>query len=553
MRLTFVAALAALVALAPVSLAQEHAHGEGPRVLLLTDAPEGGRALVGGFTHFGFALVGPDGAPIPHTDHRVTLEQNGRLLFETEDAHEYDGLFSLDWTFTEPGPYEVRAQATDGDTVLAEDSFAGVAVPVNGTTSARVNVTAPSTFSTSTASLFSVVVEDVASGAMIQHSDALVEVRRLFDHALVLRAHLHAHLDPMSFAYHFQTPGEYEMRVVGYNAYPDEEVPDFAAVTTTLLFDVAPGLPAPPGGRAAVAPPPLPAPGDALERATAAPRAAAPASSHEANASAPALFVTRDPTPLGGQDVVGPFTQVRLSGLAYDGATGDYLPHVNFAATVRGSDGILFASDTLHEYDGHYEVLVSGLSPGEYDFALTATKDAWTGEGASSFRVVPPIVPLSAGPYFLELESVGAPRAGEPVELTFLAKGPTGMPLDHVEVDATVLAAWDAVPLTNFKVHTHDAGDMSARVTFPREGEWLVVADPTTLEPRASYTTTHAGPREPIVFVVNVLPAEMGDALAALADSEKAPAVRIPAPGLVAVALAGACVALAVRRPPPGA
>lgn len=529
MRALALAALLALTLAASPALAQSHAHaGGGPRLLLLHDSD--GRVLVDNLAFFGFALVDESGAPVEHSDHRFTLTQNGRVLLDTPDAHEYDGLFTASYRFLEEGAYEVRAQALDGDRVVAEASFAGEAVAPRGRTIANVTLDAPATLAAGVAAPLVVTVS--GGGGLLPHVDALVEVRRAADALLVLRAHLHQHEEPMTFEYAFPTPGDYLVVVTAFNAFPEEGRPEFAS--STLAVPLRVGVPQVPP-LAAPAPTPL--------------RAAADASAADAPYS---LHLTTDPSPLAGERVIGPLTAMRLAALVHDDAAGAAVAHVDFRATLAGPAGVVFASESLHEYDGVHEVLVSGLAPGEYDFALEAThaRTGWSDAGATRFRVAPPVVPFTAGVFEVRLAPGTSVVAGEPADLVLTALDALGGPYSHTELDVTAFPPGSGTPQANLKLHTHGSGEYRLTATFPFEGVWRLLVDPTPLEPRPSLAVGPAGPGQPILLDVLVQPPGgfldgVAPEASASADDDASP---IPAPGALAGLAALALVAAASRR-----
>ena len=502
--------LAALLA-APTTLAQAHEHGIGENGLafVLRDGPEGGRAVVGGLTHFGFALLDAEGKPVVHQDASFRVEQEGVVLFESEDTHEYDGLFGFDLTFHRPGPYVVTAASGD----MEQGVFAGEAVlPVNETV-ARLDAQARRVSDGLVEATVSVVDAD---GALVPHTDVIAEVRRDADLRLVSRVHLHVHDEPIVLT-HALGPEPTTMHLVGYRAFPSGRSPDVRAVVASLPLGAgvapAPALPAPA----------LPA--DPLE-----PRGAT------ATAGGFTLHAMVDPQPL-----VGAGNPFRLAALVTN-ASGLPQQHVDFAFELRGPAGVVFASRTLHEYDGVFELAHVADLPGVYDGALTAE----TGEGPLSvpFRVhvAPPVAPLDAGVKTVRVDGLDALVAGEPAEVTFTIAGPEG-PLRHSEVDVTVLREGEA-PLYQFKLHTHGSGSTSALLTFPSEGDWIVVVDPAPLLPQAVVVVGPEGPGAPIRFAAQVAPgvAAVEDVLPLDAD-----AAQVPGAGALA-GLAVAAAALARRR-----
>lgn len=523
------ALLVALLLTLPLAAAQEeHAHGGGNgAAMVLRDGPPDGRAVVGGYTHFGFALLDKDAAPLPHQNAQLVVTQGDDVLFSSTDTHEYDGLFSLDLRFTRPGPYQVTAMSGDmemgvfqGEAVLpVNESVAGVQLTQRG-------------------NAFELSIVD-ANGALLEHTDAVVELRTVAGDALHSRTRLHIHDAPIAFSQAL-TPGEFVAQVVAYKAFATGRGADVRAVFAELPVTA----PAAPEGLGA---PPLPTPAPPMPLE---PRGAA------ASADGLTLRTMYDPN-----NQVGIGQLARVVGVVTQDANHTTLQHVDFDVALSGPAGPVFSTQSAHEYDGVFEYVLRPAVPGVYKGTITATYGETVLETPVELLAVPPAVPLlgGTGAITLGLDGVEGIVAGTPANLTFSAMGASG-PAMHSEVDVTIYhsaaasdasragasealakAAGDAEPpLYQFKLHTHDSGLTNAVVTFPHDGPWKVRVDPLPTLPEASVYTSAVFDVDVAKGIEETLPSVEGS---------KLPAAPVPAWGtaLALVALAGVA-ALARRR-----
>lgn len=505
-----------LLVLVPLAASQTHEHeGADGVALVLYDGPASGRAVVGGLTHLGFALL-KDGVPQVHRNAQIEVRQGGEVLFATPDAHEYDGLFSLDLVFARPGPYEVFA-TSEG---MATGRFAGeVVLPVNASVATIHLDRVEGPASPGDGVLYELAIVDEA-GALLDHTDAIVTVRKAGSLRLVDREHLHIHDEPIRFVEVFPEPGDYVLEVTAYKAFATGRSPDVAAVFATFEATAAAGVEAGFGGL--VDPASMPAPPlDALT---------SPAGP-TASADGLTLHGMVDP-----QATVGLGNPVRIAAILLDQA-GHPVPHVDFEASVVGPTGAYRSSASLHEYDGVYEVVVVPRVVGHHAARLVAIYNDTRIALDVPFEVAPPVLPLSPGPHVVTVQGLDAVVAGAPTEVTFDVRGPGG-PLAHSEVDVQVRRPGEA-PVYSFKLHTHDSGTTTATLVLPSEGEWEVFVDPTPLEAQPVLV-------DPARVAFTVAASLGGDALAPLGE-EAAPAA-IPAPGLALLIAVAAALALVRRK-----
>lgn len=479
--------------------------------MVLFDGPPGGRALVGAYTHFGFALLDKDGNPVVHQNAEFNVLQGGDVLLSTTDTHEYDGLFSLDMRFTRPGPYQVIAKSGD----MALGVFEGEAIAPAAPTAATIGFEATPAGPASRVLDVTIAILD-GSGALIPHSDAIVEFRDARTMALYSRSHLHVHEDPIVFSQGFGAGTEYVAQVVGYVAFATEEDPEVPAVVAEFPLSV--------GALAAPAPP-------APELAPPAPLEQVGAKASEGGYTLHAMY---DP-----QNQVGIGQAARFAALITDDANHTPVAHVDFSFTLTGPRGVVFASESLHEYDGMFEFLFAPEVPGSYDGVLTARKRDAELTVPFHLVVVPGVVPLlgGTGPITLGVEGVEDVVAGVPANLTFSARGPAG-PAMHSEVDVTIFHDGEP-PLYQFKLHTHDSGLTNALVLFPHEGAWKMRIDGLPTLPEPSYYV-------PALVEFEVAPGAPL-AMPGVEEGGASPTVDVPS-GWVALSLVALAAVAAARR-----
>jgi hypothetical protein len=273
---------------------------------------------VGGFTHFGFALL-KDGVPQVHRNAEFQVVHNGQVIFATTDTHEYDGLFSFDVVFPAPGAYEVMA-TSEGMTM---GMFNGTVVePVNATVASIEFESVPDSLPLSGGFTGTLRIVD-ADGALINHTDAIVEVREAMGARLVSRVRTHIHDAPMVFTQFLPTAGDYTMQVTAFRAFPTGRSGDFEAVVQT--FDLTAG----PVHSGIVAPAPTEIADNTDPLAPSGPMASADGFT---------LHGMYDP-----QNLIGIGNVARLSAILVD-ENGTAVPHVDFKFRLDGPTGRVFDS-----------------------------------------------------------------------------------------------------------------------------------------------------------------------------------------------------------------
>ncbi len=450
--------LAGVFTLAPEASAKE------TTIVILHDVPDDGYTYVGNPVHFGYVIL-TDGQTSRHQDGYIRVTQNNVTLYETnaKASHDYNGLNTFVVAFPAVGPYEVYAEIPDGGPVPTRANFTGFVMPNNNTRMLHLDV--DSSLSQGVGS-FTIALND-HTGALLNHSDALFEVRRPGDDWLLFRTHLHTHTEPMALSYRFQEPGEYLIRVVGYNAFPTPDGDHYAPAATTLTVDVPAA--APDAGASSVS---LPAP----------------------KGTNPFTLLTAiDP-----QRTAQPGSRFIPSVLVQDPTTGAFVPHVNFEALLTDAAGrLLFHSASLHEYDGHFDLVYETTLPGTYLLQVNVERGDWIARSEIPFIVAEAVphddrVPVgpepggtplltSAGAVVVTAEGLTGLKSGLASHLTFHARNVAGVAAQHTEIDYQVLRTEWGAPVLQNKIHTHGTGDFEVEVNFPDPGEYVLVLDPVTI------------------------------------------------------------------------
>lgn len=448
------AALALLTLLAPAPAAgQSHEHGAmNAGIAIAHDAPPDGRTFVGNVNHFSVIVHGDDAIPDFHQDVPWRATLNGATLAETtvSSGHDYDGVNTFDIVFPAEGAYTVEALDEAGNAVA---TFNGTVHPAPDRPGA-IKLDLPSApVLAGQPARFTYSVSDGSEGASdlpIAHSDCTFET--LLDGRPEFRAKSHTHEERQQVSYAFAQAGSYTVRVLCFQAYPSLRATLFAPVVAEASVMVLPGPPANTAAGAPASPPPP----TALNAVVTAPAG-----------DGMTLVGTFDP-----YTIVGPDTLQHLNVLAVDG-TGQTIQHVDFTAVLDGPAGQVFASDSLHEYDGILEVTTRQLVPGPYTLRVTAEGGSGTGELAMTYVVAPRAVPLNAGLVGVTLDAPGV-ALGEASKWT-LAAGATSGAFAHGELDIRLTAAGSQVPYLQAKLHTHDDGTFPFTVALP-------TAEPYTLD-----------------------------------------------------------------------
>jgi hypothetical protein len=520
----------AALALVPAAAAQGHEHMMADSgIVVAHDVPPDGRVYVGDVAHFAVVDLGKDLVPDFHQQNHVRVTLNGGVLYETtpDSGHDYDGIHGFDVTFPATGAYSVEALDDMG---MALARFNGTVVaPLSGPS--KLELEAPETATAGEAVPFTFRTVDGA-GKLVPHSDALFEVRQ--GTQLVFRTKTHTHTEDQTLKYAFPAAGDYTVRVTNYLSYPSgKEALDFAPQTAEAQVTVSPALPA---AGVPVAPDPMEGMNDVAMG--------------ETQGGNYTLVGTFDP-----YTVVGPYTQARLSALVLDPATKQLVQHVDFAATLTGPTGqVLFTSDTLHEYDGIFELASVQPIPGAYVLSVDATRGEWTGHADLKYTVAPPVQPVAvdvppqpgAGPVLFDVSGLDGAQAGSPLSIELFGHTLAGQPFPHSEVDVQVLDA-AGVPVLATKLHTHSDGKFALSAGLP-EGTYTLRLSPFPLDPTATpvFYGSSVGSSLDTPFTVGSGPGfgSSASALDASADASHA------APGLPPLALLGgvAALALALRR-----
>lgn len=529
----------ALLTLGFLSFASMNAGAQAqPLVVGIHDVADDGYTYVGNPTNFGYALLTDQGGSNVHKNGQLRITQNGVLLYETmgmSNAHDYDALNPVFFAFPRAGPYEVVSSVSASSALVLNNTFAGHVHEALDPIVAKVKpdqmpksamVDEPTRFA------FSLAAPD---GSLLEHTDALFEVRRADDNWLVFRTHLHSHKEAMALDYAFQEQGEFLVRIVGYQAYPSKTGVPFEPVTFTqnVVVSVEPAATFP---------------------RVSEPRTTSANSASSSSESSYVLVLTTDPPSTGGAPApVGMFGNVRLNALVFDPQTDALVPHVNFEATVVSSLGVSrFSSGSLHEYDGHLEVVDQEATPGTYTYEVTAKKGDWKETKAVQFSVTPagPNAPPGAGPTIITASGLDGIKAGVPQKIEFMAATLAGTPHAHSEIDLQVLRGdRNGPPILINKLHTHGDGKFGATITFPDAGKYTLIMDAETVHADATPRYYFEEIGKPLFVTLDVAPGiELPNvAFDALSVAEQ-PVAGAESPLPVFIGLTAVGTALVVRR-----
>jgi hypothetical protein len=487
-------ALLALLLVSAFLVQPVHGQSQQQRVVIFHDVMDDGYTYVGTPNQFAFALLNEDGSPNVHKNGRVTVTQNGVVLYETpgyNTAHDYDALNTFLVTFPVEGRYEIQAEIGSAPETSLKASFSGYVERRTDLAPVTLKLDGPATAMSGQANKFSYQVTD-ANGSVVPHSDGLFEVRNDATNQLLFRTHTHSHEGPQELSYVFANPGTYSVKLTGFQAYPTKADVAFAPLTTTKKVQVsqgnsdsAPGVPGStpslPGGIVA-----SPKPVDKGYR----------------------LYTTYDP-----DKTVGLFGNQRLNTYVFDPVTGQLVPHIDFTATLKDPSGrVLFSSETLHEYDGHLEVITANNKVGTYRMEVKATDGEWSDTRTLVFDVAPPVVggsspnpSMGAGPMLVTSRGLDKLTAGTPQPIVFTASTAGGAPWQHSEIDLQVNTK-DGVSLYLNKLHTHSDGLFNVNVNFPTPGDYVLILDAEPVHRDAATSFSYGKLGDPIVVPVKVAP-----------------------------------------------
>ncbi len=527
MRATSLAVFLTFVLVA-VSLPSGLASEPGPRVVVTHETPEDGTTYVGNVNHFGWVLLGEDGAPAFHHDATVEITLNDQTIYKTEPStgHDYDGVDEIQVAFPATGTYEVSVTIPTGDGEVT-DTFQGQVLPAPDEP-ASLEVSGATEAVTGEPVRFTYEVVD-SQLDRIPHSDVLVQIRDTEANKEVLRVHTHTHEEAQSFEHVFTEPGTYEIAFLGYQAFASPSATAFEPVRGVQTVTVEQG-PAPAGLQAPSPPTEVP-----LENRV----------DPGQNDGPYELWATYDP-----YTSVGTFGRIHLTTVVTDATTGDPVPHVDLDATLTGPDGtVLFESQTLHEYDGVFHLAAAYPTPGDYRLEVTAEKGAWTDTTTHTFSVHPPVVPMAAGPQYATLDRPDTIEAGTPTDLVVTATDEAGQPFDHSEMTVTLRDQATGLPILSDKVHTHGSGEFPITATFPTAGDYTVEVDGVDLEPTAATGVHGPSMGQAPIFDLTV---DDGDGLddtdEMLDTASQEGSEGVPGPGAIAALVAGIVATVVTRR-----
>ncbi|MHB1262299.1 MAG: hypothetical protein ACYC2H_11360 [Thermoplasmatota archaeon] len=509
--------VAFVAAVLPSAAAQAHQHGGfSSEIAIAHDGPPDGRTFVGNVNHFSVIAHGDDEIPDFHQDIPWRVRLNGAILVETtsDSGHDYDGVNTFDIVFPVEGEYMVEALDAEGKTAAMFMGTVGPAPASPG--SIKLDLPSGPVVAGQLAK-FTYSVSDAGEGGSdlpIAHSDCTFEA--LIGGRTEFRAKSHTHEDRQSLDYAFAQAGTYTIRVLCFQAYPSMKATLFAPVVLEQSLMVLPGPPANNGA----APPGFPPPPAALNAVVTAPAG-----------DGMTLVGTFDPF-----TVVGPDTLQHLNVLAVN-TTGNPIQHVDFTAVLDGPAGQVFASDSLHEYDGILEFTTRQLVPGPYTLRVTAEGASGSGELAMTYVVAPRAAPTNAGLVDVTLDAPDV-SAGAASPWTLAAAATSG-PFAHGELDIRLTASGSEIPYLQTKLHTHADGRFPLMLALPTAEAYALEVQPFPLMAELVLPEPASFTIEP----VGGMPMTGVSAMDGPTAGQEAPAIG---PVLVLVAL----VALAVARRP---
>ncbi len=443
-------ALVAFLFLLPLVGAQAHEHGAAGPVVITTDLGPSMIAHVGSPVHFAILALGDDVDPDFHVDIPVRVTLNNVILWETTmlSGHDYDGINTLDVVFPAAGAWEVAAM-TDGKVQTAIHGTV-IDVPLR---QAELLLTAPRSATTGAPVTFTYEIVD---GGRVNHTDALIEVFKAGQ--LWFRTHTHTHTEAQSISYAFTEAGTYTVRVTGYTAFPGSAASVAPVVAESTLVVVA-----------------------SPSRMPTVPSMQQPAAKNvvvHGTADAPfELLGTFDPFTIVGQQTVQ-----HLNAVVIDPETRMPVQHVDFEATLNGPRGVLFSSQTLHEYDGIFELALRSADLGEHTLTLTATRGDWKGAMSMTYLVAPPAMATVFGPQTVAFTH-GDAQAGIPTDGVLRVAGLGDRPFAHGEIEFE-LRSPEGLTLVRNKLHTHADGTFPFTATAAGEGRHTLVLTPFPLDPQ---------------------------------------------------------------------
>ncbi len=436
--------------LIPLAGAQDHEHGEAGPVIIATDLGPAMVAHVGSPVHFALVALGDDLDPDFHVDLPVRVSLNNVTLWETTalSGHDYDGINALDVIFPVAGDWEV-AYLKDG----------AVAHSIHGTVieaplrAAQLLLSGPATAAVGDAASFMLELTD---NGRVNHTDAVFEVYKAGE--LWFRTHTHTHTEAQALKLAFTEPGTYDIRVLGYTAFPGS-----AASVAPVLAMHQVVVSANPARTPSLPATDQPTAKNAVVHGT---------------AEAPyQLIGTFDPFTIVGQRTIQ-----HLNAMVIDPETRMPVQHVDFTATLTGPGGVLFSSETLHEYDGIFELALRSSDLGTHVLTLTASRGDWQGSMTMTYTVAPPVQANVFGPQDVRL-TMPAVQSGVPAAAMFQILGVGDRPFAHGEIEVDLRDA-AGISLIRNKLHTHALGDFPFTFSTAGAGDHVLIASPFPLDPQ---------------------------------------------------------------------
>ena len=417
-----------------------------PQLLLTHDVPDDGTTFLGNVDRFGFVLT-DDGTPLFHQDvHFEVVQGNTTLLSLTRPAgHDYDALGSFLVAFPNVGPYEVRATWRDESAV-----FRGEVLPPPATNATLV-VDGPGDLAPGEPATFTYSLQ---ADGIVAHTDILVQVLDAHGRE-VLRTQTHTHAADQAFGYRFPAAGDYTVRFTGFKAFPTPDAFLFPSVVAEHRVTVP------------AEPDPLVPDVLGLLQEDASPAPPMPENRVVEGSQGPLRLIgTYDP-----YTSVGTGQAMRL-GAVVVAEDGRPAAHTDFKATLTGPDGVVFQSDTLHEYDGVFEFLDRRDTPGDYALRLEASRGEWSDAIEMPYQVRE--AAMDPGAPELTIDATDMQGCGS--QTLGFAAFLGGQRFQHSEVAFTITDAAGRT-VRDGKLHTHDSGAFDVVIGGLPTSTYTVFAD----------------------------------------------------------------------------
>jgi MYXO-CTERM domain-containing protein len=250
------------------------------------------------------------------------------------------------------------------------------------------------------------------------------------------------------------------------------------------------------------------------------------------------------------------YGNIRLNIVVLDRESRLPVPHVDLEAEVvktsvhpqLPASGLVFASSTLHEYDGVFEVVFGTPNAGEYRLSAVVSRGQWKQSIHLPFTITGPGVPASGGPGIVSVAGLDGAMAWKRTGVELAVRTLAGTPVEHSEVDFQVMRGGVDGPIVlQNKLHTHGDGNLGFDVALTEPGRYTLRLDPETLEGEP-VTSWHIGSLTGgLVMAFDVAPGQ-APMVSMVDDGAGVPDASAAAPGVGVLVIAALAAAVALRR-----